>query len=106
MSSKPVTLHRKKPSSSRKSKENGRNVPCNASFAVEPYILTVEPERLYTHKRFHWGLSSVRKPDELLAWGHAPTRELAGIAAANEIEKLESGLSPGGRVTITSTRLV
>ena len=34
-----------------------------------------------------------------MSWGHAPTLELAEMAAENAVMKLESGLPKTGRVT-------
>lgn len=64
---------------------------------IGSYVLTIETERLYGHHRFYWTVCLTQNPDELLSWGHAPTREFAETAAANEAERLSSGLTVGGR---------
>ena len=64
----------------------------------DSYILSFEAERVYRDCRYHWMICSVRNPDELVSWGHAPTRELAETAAASEVSKLESGASKAGSV--------
>ena len=66
--------------------------------ADNSYILSFEAERFYRGCRYHWTIRSVQKPDELVSWGFAPTRELAETASANEVSKLESGSSETGRV--------
>jgi hypothetical protein len=38
-----------------------------------------------------------QNPDELVAWGHAPTLELAQNAAHQEVQDLSSGKSQGGQ---------
>lgn len=38
-----------------------------------------------------------QNPDELVSWGHAPTRELAESAAEKEVEDLSSGRTQGGQ---------
>ena len=64
----------------------------------DSYILSFEAERVNRDYRYHWMICSVRNPDELVSWGHAPTRELAETAAASEVSKLESGVSKQGDV--------
>jgi hypothetical protein len=52
------------------------------SVAVSPYVLSFESQRFYRGWRYHWMICAARNPDELVSWGHAPTRELAETAAA------------------------
>ncbi len=62
------------------------------------YAISIQVERFHRTLRFHWTICSVRNPDELVSWGHAPTRELAETQAQSEIQDLRSGLTKGGRV--------
>ena len=66
--------------------------------ADNSYILSFEAERFYRGCRYYWMICSVEHPDELMSWGHAPTRALAETAAGSEVDKLESGSSKTGRV--------
>ncbi len=68
------------------------------SLAVDPYVCSVQSERYFRHWRHHWVICRVNKPEELVAWGHAPTQELAESAARTEIAELCAGISKGGRV--------
>ncbi len=36
--------------------------------------------------------------EELVSWGHEPTRELAEAAAEKEVQVLSSGVTEGGQV--------
>ena len=68
--------------------------------AVKPYVVSFETERIRPKAtRHHWTICSVHNPDQLVAWGHAPTQELAETEARNEVENLSSGQTQGGRVT-------
>lgn len=40
--------------------------------------------------------------DELVSWGHEPTRELAEAAAQEEMKLLSSGTAQGGRAVSTT----
>ncbi len=55
-----------------------------------------EPSR-FKGVRYHWMISSARKPDVLVSWGYASTQELAETEARNEIKDLEAGITGGGR---------
>ena len=79
-----------------------KRIPYTDSVAVSPYVLSFQSQRFYRGRRCHWMICAARNPDKLVSWGHAPTRELAETAAQNEVEKLESGLTQGGRVTSAS----
>jgi hypothetical protein len=72
------------------------------SVAVNSYVLSFDSERFYRGWRYHWMICTTRNPDELLSWGHAPTRELAEMAAGNAITNLKSGLIQGRRSTSRS----
>ncbi len=61
------------------------------SVAVGSYVLTFESVRFYGGWRCYWMICAVGNPDELLASGHAPTRDLAEMAAGNVVEKLTAG---------------
>jgi len=73
-----------------------------SSVAVGPYVLTLEREHFYQAWRYHWTICAARRPDELVSWGHAPTREMAEAVAGNEVEKLEFGAPHGKRVNSPS----
>ncbi len=66
------------------------------------YVSSFQSERFHRGVRYHWIICRKDKPDELVAWGHASTQELAEIAAQNEVKDLSSGISNGGRVNCTS----
>jgi hypothetical protein len=70
--------------------------------AVGRYVVSFQAERSYKGRRYHWMICSAQNPDELVSWGHAPTQELAGMAAQNEVKVLSSGRTQGGRITSTS----
>lgn len=67
--------------------------------ASSPYVVSVQAEPYHKGTRYHWMICCANNPDELVSWGHAPTREQAESAAHNEVEDLSSGLTQGGRVT-------
>jgi len=66
-----------------------------------PYIVSFQAEGFHQRTRYHWMICGSQTPDELISWGHAPTRELAETAARNELSDLSSGLTHGGRVIST-----
>jgi hypothetical protein len=63
--------------------------------AISSYVISFECERFYQGWRYHWTICTRRKPDELVSWGHAGTRELAEAAARSEVNKLLAGLTRG-----------
>ena len=63
--------------------------------AISSYVMSFECERFYQGWRYHWMICTRRKPDELVSWGHAPTREQAEEAARKEVNKLLAGLTRG-----------
>ena len=70
-------------------------------------MLSYEPERYRKGSvRYHWMICCADKPDELVSWGHAPTQELAEIAARKELDDLSSGLTRGGRVKKPKTTAI
>jgi hypothetical protein len=70
--------------------------------AVGRYVVSFQAEPFHKGTRYHWMICWAQNPDELVSWGHAPTQELAEMAAQSEIKDLSSGLTQGGRVTNTS----
>jgi hypothetical protein len=65
--------------------------PDHAATARSRYMVSIEWERVYGNRRYHWTVCAARKPDELVSWGHAPTRVLAVTAAEDAVSKLMSG---------------
>ncbi len=65
------------------------------------YIVSFDVQPYYQGTRHHWMICRSQNPEELISWGHAPTRELAESAAEREIEELSSGRTPGGQVPST-----
>lgn len=63
---------------------------------VDPYVVSFEVEPFRQGKRHHWMICRSQNPDELVSWGHAPTRELAETAAKQEVQDLSSGRTQGG----------
>jgi hypothetical protein len=63
-----------------------------------PYVVSFQAEPFHQGTRYHWMICSEESPDELVSWGHAPTQQLAEGAAHDELNKLASGLTQGGRV--------
>ena len=70
------------------------------------YVSSVQSARFYRGTRHYWMVCCENKPDELVAWGHAPTQELAEAAAKNEVDDLSSGISKGGHVTKATTSFI
>jgi hypothetical protein len=60
-----------------------------ASVSVGTYVLKFDSGRFYQSWRYHRVIYAKQNPDELVSWGHASTREMAVMAAQNEVEKLE-----------------
>lgn len=58
--------------------------------AADCYRLSFEAERFYRGCRYHWMICSVHNPEELVSWGHAPTRQMAEMAADIAVANLES----------------
>ena len=61
------------------------------------YVLSIQPERFYSKRRYHWTICTEQSPDRIVSWGHADSEELAESAAQNEIKDLCSGVTQGGR---------
>jgi hypothetical protein len=66
--------------------------------SVSQYVVSFQTEPYHKGTRYHWMICWAQNPDELVSWGHAPTQELAEIAAQNEIKDLSSGRTQGGRI--------
>jgi hypothetical protein len=73
--------------------------------AAGRYVVSFQPERFYQQTRYHWMICRAHKPDELVSWGYARTREQAETAAQDEVNNLSSGLTQGGRVPCESETL-
>jgi hypothetical protein len=67
--------------------------------AVRSYIASFQAEAFHRGRRHHWMICRAENADELVSWGHEPTRELAEAAAEKEVQVLSSGMTPGGQVT-------
>ena len=72
---------------------------------VSPLSYRIQSQRFYRGWRYYSIICAARNPDELVFWGHAPTLELAEMAAENAVTKLESGLPRTGRVTRVGSAL-
>lgn len=79
----------------RKSSSRPKKPAVTDLSSSNPFALSFDMERYYRGERHYWAISAVQNPDELLSWGHAPTRELAEQAAGIELEALSSGRSRG-----------
>jgi hypothetical protein len=66
------------------------------------YVVSFQTEPYHKGTRYHWMICWAQNPDELVSWGHAPTQELAEIAAQNEIKDLSSGRTQCGRIITAS----
>lgn len=66
---------------------------------IDQYTVSFEAEHCRKGEiRHYWMICLVKKPDEMVSWGNAETRELAEHAAEDELKNLCSGLTQGGRV--------
>jgi hypothetical protein len=72
---------------------------------VSSYIVTFDVEPYHQGTRHHWMVCRSQNPDELVSWGHAPTRELAESAAEKEVENLSCGRTQGGQAVPTAKPL-
>lgn len=66
-----------------------------------PYAVSFQAEPFYKGRRHHWMICRERNPEELVSWGHEPTREQAEAAAGKELQDLSAGMTQGGQVTST-----
>jgi hypothetical protein len=76
------------------------------NYAAGRYVVSFQSIRFYKGVRYHWMICLEHKPDELVAWGHALTQELAETAARQEVTDLSSGLSHGGQACTMGTPAV
>ena len=76
------------------------------NYAAGRYVVSFQSIRFYKGVRYHWMICLEHKPDELVAWGHALTQELAETAARQEVTDLSSGLSHGGQASTMGTPAV
>ncbi len=65
------------------------------------YVVSFDVEPYHQGTRHHWMICRSQNPDELVSWGHAPTRDLAERAAEREIEELTCGRTEGGNAAST-----
>ncbi len=65
------------------------------------YVISFQAEPSYKGRRHHWMICRAQNPDELVSWGHEPTRELAEAAAGRELQDLSAGVTRGGQVATT-----
>ncbi len=63
----------------------------------DSYVVSFDVEPYHQGTRHHWTICRSQNPDELVSWGHAPTRELAQTAADKELEDLSAGRTEGGQ---------
>ena len=66
------------------------------------YVVSFQTEPFHTTRRHHWMICRADNDDELVSWGHEPTRELAEAAAEKERLLLSSGTAQGGRAVSTT----
>ena len=66
-----------------------------------PYVISFQAEPSYRGRRHHWMICRAQNPEELVSWGHEPSRELAEAAAGKELQDLSAGVTQGGQVTTT-----
>src|ERR1035438_507729 len=76
-----------------------RTITDDGLVVVSPFVISIQSQRFYRGWRYYWIICATRNPDELVSWGHAPTLELAEMAAENAVMKLESGLLKTSRGT-------
>lgn len=72
---------------------------------VSAYVVTFDVEPYHQGTRYHWMICRAQKPDELVSWGHEPTRELAESAAEKELQDLSTGRAQGGQTASASKPL-
>jgi hypothetical protein len=65
---------------------------------VRRYVASFQAESFHKGRRHHWLICRAENSDELVSWGHEPTRELAEAAAEKEVQVLSSGTTQGGQV--------
>jgi hypothetical protein len=63
------------------------------------FIASFQTEPFHKGRRYHWTICRVDNAEELVSWGHEPTRPLAEAAAEKEIQALSCRMTQGGEVT-------
>ena len=63
-----------------------------------PYVLSFQTEPFHKGRRYHWMICRADNQEELVSWGHEPTRELAEAAASKEVRALSSTMTQDGLV--------
>ena len=53
------------------------------------FVVSIQRGRFYAHWRHYWTICSIRKPEELVCWGFAATRELAELESAKALAALQ-----------------
>jgi hypothetical protein len=71
--------------------------------ALKRYVVSFQTESFHKGRRHHWMICRADNGEELVSWGHEPTRELAEAAAEKEIHVLSTGMTQGGAV-ISATK--
>jgi hypothetical protein len=75
--------------------------------ALGLYVTSLQVDHLQGGRvRHHWMVCKENELDDLVSWGHAPTRQLAAAPAREEIGDLSNGLSRGGRVRSPCTPFI
>lgn len=67
--------------------------------AASPYVVSYQAESFYKRIRYHWMVCLAENPEQMVSWGHEPTRELAESVAQKALQDLSSGLTQGGKAT-------
>jgi hypothetical protein len=62
------------------------------------YVASFQTEPFHKGRRYHWMICRADNAEELVSWGHEPTREQAEAAAENEVRVLSSSMAQGGQV--------
>jgi len=62
------------------------------------YVASFDVEAFHDRSRCHWTICRADNTEELVSWGHEPTRELAEAAVEKEVQLLSSGMTQGGQV--------
>jgi hypothetical protein len=55
------------------------------------YRISVEGARFYQTLRYYWTVCRAEKPEEMISWGNAPSRQAAEQDAQNEVTDLVAG---------------
>ena len=63
------------------------------------FVATFQTEPFHKGRRYHWMICRADNAEELVSWGHEPTRELAKAAAEKEVQVLSCGMTQAAQVT-------